>query len=458
MSIATHVFKAYDIRGLVDGELTEELAYYIGHAYLQVLKEKGFDIDGKKLVVGYDMRETSIAFKNQIAKAWQQAGVDVVDVGLSTTPTCNFAAAHYDDHVGAIMITASHNPSEYNGFKLVMQDGLPIGKHNGMDRIKELVVEQFVHKAQQEGSLEQKNIMDDYLAHVFSLVSASSMGSKKIVIDYGNGIGSVAMKLFLAKLPQIEVISMYEKPDGSFPNHEANPLKLDTLIALQDKVKEVQADFGIALDGDADRIGLVDNNGEIVEASFVGALYGLEVLRKNPKSHMLYDLRSSQSVKELWEAAGATTGKSVVGHALIKKMMKDNDAVFASELSLHLYFKDMYGVESSEYALGLLLAILAREEKSVSELVSPMKKYFHSGELNFEVDDKAAAIARVQQAFGDSANEHSDLDGLWLGFDWGWFNIRQSNTEPVLRLNLEAWSEKEMGEKVEEVKKMIMSN
>lgn len=455
MNTPKNIFKAYDIRGLVDNELSEELAYFIGHAFLQILKDKGKQLDGKKLVVGYDMRDTSKPFADQIIKAWTDAGVDVVNIGMTTTPVCNFAAAHYDDHAGSIMITASHNTSEYNGFKLTMEDALPIGKHNGMVDMYTYVHKQKKFMAEQKGSVQEMDVRDEYVSHIFSKITRSQIKPLNMVIDYGNGIGAVAMKKVLQEVNQLEVVSLYDTPDGSFPNHEANPLKTKTLQDLQQKVRQEGADFGLALDGDADRIGLVDEKGDVIEASFVGALFGLEVIKQHPGAHLLFDLRSSRSVKELWETQGATTQMSMVGHALIKKLMRETNATYASELSLHLYFDDMYGVESPDYAVLLLARILSEKNKPLSELIQPMKKYAHSGEHNFEVEDKERAIESIKAHFKPQATESNDIDGLWLGFEWGWFNVRESNTEPVLRLNLEAWEQDIMKQKVQEIKDII---
>jgi phosphomannomutase len=218
---------------------------------------------------------------------------------------------------------------------------------------------------------------------------------------------------------------------------------------------EVGADFGFALDGDADRVGLVDEKGEVVGASFVGALVGLEVLRNHPNAKMLYDVRSSMIVPELWKAAGATAEMCKVGHANIKKMLKETGGAYASELSLHLYYKDTFDVESTDLSLLYVLQMLSRENKPLSEIVAPLKKYFHSGEINFEIEDKTAAVARVENMYKNTAVEISHLDGLWMKFDWGWLSVRLSNTEPVVRLNLEATTEEGMKQKVAEVKKAI---
>jgi phosphomannomutase len=455
MTFPAHIFKAYDIRGLVEGELSETLAYALGRSFVVLLDEQGVIWKGKQIVVGHDMRPTSIPFETALIRGLTDGGADVVRIGLVSTPLFNFACAHYDQHVAGIMVTASHNPAEYNGFKLTLGSGLPIGKNNGMDRLRELVGTTY-SETEETGAVTDMDVLPEYISKLFSLVPRERVKPLRIVIDAANGMGKATFPVWLSTLP-VEVKYLYLEPDGTFPNHEANPLKTETLAELQKQVVKTGADFGFALDGDADRIGLVDEKGSVVDASFVGTLLGLEVLRKHPSATMLYDLRQSMIVKESWEQAGASSvEKSMVGHALIKKQMKDSGAVFASELSLHLYYHDMYDVESTDLSLLYILQMLSRETKPLSELVLPLKKYVHSGEINFEVEEKDAVIARLKEQYVPDATEVSVLDGLWLGFEWGWFNVRASNTEPVLRLNLEAKDEVMMREKVGEVRALIL--
>ncbi len=449
-SFLKKIFKAYDIRGLAEGELSEEIAYKIGRAFAVFLKQTVEERRDRAVVVGRDMRTTSPVFTAAVIDGITAEGLDVVDIGLATTPLFNFACANYYPHMGGIMVTASHNPSAYNGFKMTLHSGLPVGKGGGMEIIAELVEKDQFQAAQIKGGVKTKEVLADYLAKVKSLVDVGKIKPLKIVVDAGNGMAKVTIPKLLEKLP-IQVEYLFLEPDGNFPNHEANPLKVETLRDLQKKVVEVGADFGFALDGDADRVGLVDELGQVVDASFVAVLLGLEVLKKHPKSMMLYDLRSSQIIKEVWEKNGANTKMCAVGHALIKKMMKENKAVFASELSLHLYFHDLYDVESPDLCLLYILDLLSRENKPLSELINPFKKYFHSGEINFEVENKEKVMKEVEGTFENEAKEVNYLDGLWMGFDWGFLNIRASNTEPVLRLNLEADTKEKMEKMREKV-------
>ncbi|MFA4831692.1 MAG: phosphomannomutase/phosphoglucomutase [Patescibacteria group bacterium] len=452
MIFPDHIFKSYDIRGLVKGELSAELAYKLGRAFVVFMKNKG----NGKFVAGRDMRESSIEFQNQIIQGIMDEGGEVVDIGLVSTPLFNFACAHYQDHVGGIMVTASHNPAEYNGFKMTMGDGLPIGGQTGMLEIKELVKAGNFKKTDivRKKAVIKKDVLPDYIARIFSLAAKESVKPMKIVVDGGNGMTGAVLPKVLEQLP-IEVEYLYIEPDGNFPNHEANPLKLETLKDLQAKVIEIGADFGFASDGDADRIGLVDGKGEIVEASFAGALIGLEILKEKKQGIMLYDLRSSMIVPEVWQDNGGVPEMCMVGHANIKKVMKEKQAIFGSELSQHFYFGDLYNIESSDLSLLYILRMLSREGKPLSELVKPLKKYFHSGEINFEVKDKEGVIAKIEEKYKDEALEISHLDGLWMRFDWGWLNVRKSNTEPLLRLNLEAREEKMMKKRMKEVSLII---
>ena len=456
MQVAQHIFKAYDIRGLAESELSPELAYSLGRAFVVFLRNHNLIKPDQSLVVGRDMRPTSPALQQAVMRGVHDEGIPVIDIGLVSTPLFNFACANYSEFAGGIMVTASHNPAKYNGFKLTLGDGLPVGEVSGMGEIKELVVNSsFEYQISREKDFAKKEVLQDYMEKIFSIVPPNSIRPMKLVVDAGNGMAKVTFPEVLKKLP-VEVEYLYLEPDGNFPNHEANPLKVETLVDLQKKVVETGADLGFALDGDADRLGLVDEKGYVVEASFVGALVGLEVLRNHPGAQMFYDLRSSMIVPEVWKAAGASAAeKCKVGHANIKKLLKETKGTFASELSLHLFFQDTFDVESTDLSLLYVLQMLSRENKPLSELVLPLKKYFHSGEINFEIEDKAEAVKRIEEAYKNEAQEVSHLDGVWMKFDWGWLSVRLSNTEPVVRLNLETKNAELMQQKVGEVSRVI---
>ncbi len=451
------IFKAYDIRGLVEGELSNDLAYRIGRAYGVFLRQSGVELVNKLIVVGRDMRASSPEYAKAVIRGLTKEGLDAVDIGLASTPLFNFACTNYADHAAGIMITASHNPAQYNGFKMTLHDGTPIGRDNGMSVIRDLAenMSNTVIPVQTgiQGVVTQKEVLSDYLDKILSLVKVEEIKPLKIVLDAGNGMADVTFPALLKRLP-VQVEYLFLEPDGNFPNHEANPLKTETLKALQEKVKATGADFGFALDGDADRMGLVDENGEVVEASFVGALIGLEVLRASPGIYMLYDLRSSKIIRDVWEVQGAKTGMCPIGHALIKKMMKEVGAFFTSELSLHMYFHEMHDVESTDLVLLYILKLVSGTGKKISELISPLKKYFHSGEINFHVSDKDKILADLRAKYTDG--KVVEMDGFYVEYPTWWFNVRVSNTEPVLRLNLEANTKEEMEEKLVEVKKIIV--
>lgn len=453
----THIFKAYDIRGLADSELSTDLAYKIGRAYAIFLRSRGLDLDNKMVVVGRDMRETSLPYTKALIAGLSVEKAQVVDIGLATTPLFNFACTNYPAHVAGIMVTASHNPAQYNGFKMTLGDGTPVGRGNGMEEVRDLV-----EKLDQEDAPvidsqylpKTMAVLPDYLDKILTIVKPEEIKPLKIMIDAGNGMAQITFPELIKHLP-IKAEFLFLEPNGNFPNHEANPLKTETLKDLQAKVLETGADFGLALDGDADRLGLVDEKGEIVDASLVGALAGLEVLRAHPGALMLYDLRSSKIVKEIWEQNGALTQQCQVGHALIKKMMKTLRAEFASELSLHLYYHTMSNVESTDLSLLYYLRLLSRTNKKLSELTAPLKKYFHSGEINFKITDKESVLRRLKEKYNDA--KITNLDGLSFEYTTWWFNVRASNTEPVLRLNLEANTKEEMEKKLAEAQALILN-
>ncbi|MFA5211158.1 MAG: phosphomannomutase/phosphoglucomutase [Patescibacteria group bacterium] len=452
MSFSEKIFRAYDIRGLIKDELSIEFAYLLGASFVNFLKKKNIDLNGKKIVIGRDMRESGLKYKEKLIAGIIDQGIDVVDIGLATTPLFNFACVNYAEHVAGIMITASHNPAEYNGFKLTMGDGLPIAGDNGLMEIKEMCKNFNFEKTENIGQVFEKNVFIDYKSKLFSLVDVQNFKKMKIVIDAGNGMAKATFPEILKDF-NIDVEYLFLEPDGNFPNHEANPLKTETLKSLQEKVLAVKADFGFALDGDADRVGLVDEKGQIIPASFVGAIIGLEVLRKQ-KGLMLYDLRTSRAVKEIWEKAGAKTDICPVGHSNIKKMMKENNAIFASELSLHLYYRDLHDVESGDLSLLYIIDLLSRENKKMSEIWEKMgKEKYHSGEINFEVENKEEVMEKIKNKYSDG--ELNELDGILINYKDFWFSVRCSNTESVIRLNLEANSEELMREKVEEISEII---
>ncbi len=437
------LFKPYDIRGFSPEEIDEDFAYRVGQAMVLFTK-------AKTVVVGRDMRDTTPMLFDALARGVTSQGADVIDIGLVTTPMLYYAVAEYDLHDAGVMITASHNPKEYNGFKLCFGDALPIGGESGMKDVRDLAVA-GPYPAKAAGTIVTTDIRSSYIKKLISLVNVAKFKELEVVVDTANGMeGSIIQDIF-AHLPSCRMTGLFMELDGGFPNHEANPLKEETLDALKSAVYAMHADIGVAFDGDGDRIGLVDEKGETVRADFIGALVASKLLTQNPGATILYDLRESLIAKEEIENAGGRAVMCRVGHGLIKPQMRRENAVFASELSGHFYFRDVYGAESSDLVLLLFLELLSESGKKLSELVAPLKRYVHSGEINSEVADKDAVLAMLEESYGHEATEITRIDGIRMDFydanapenDW-WFGVRASNTEPLLRLNVEAKKKEKM--------------
>ena len=439
------IFKAYDIRGIYPEQLNEEDAYKIGRAFVTFL-------ECKEVVVGQDMRKSSPVLFKSLIKGITDQGADVIDIGYCSTPYFYFGTAK---HEAGIMVTASHNPAEYNGFKMCRKNAIPISGATGIMDIKDLVVKNDFSSPENKGKVIKKDIMANFIKHNTSFFNPN--GKKlKIVIDTGNGMGGYTYSKVFENI-NLKVIPLYFDIDMSFPNHEANPIKLENVKDLQKKVIEEKVDFGLAVDGDCDRCVFIDEKGEYISADLMTALVAKELLKKNPGSTILYDLRSSWIVKEVIEENGGKAVMCRVGHAFIKKQMREENALFAGELSGHFYFKDSFFTESSIISTFLVANMVKEEEKPLSEIIAPLKKYFASGEMNFEVNDKEEKMEELLKIFKDDAKDISKMDGIRLEFDNWWFNVRPSNTEPLLRLNLEAKTKEKMEEMVEKVKKIIIS-
>lgn len=443
----TSIFKAYDIRGIYPEQLDEKGARMIGQA---VAAYTG----AKKIAVGMDMRSSSENLKNALIEGLNAQGTDALEVGLVSTPMLYFASWKLDVDA-AIMITASHNTAEWNGFKLCKKGAVPIGEGDGMEEIRDLALAGSFSTATEKGRTDiYPSIRSEYYAYVKQFFK-TGLGKKKVVFDFANSVGALDRELYDALSEDIEPVYLFPDLDGTFPNHEANPLKTETLRELQEKVLATGADLGVAYDGDADRVGFVDEKGEIVPMDFMIALLGKEALKKNPGATILMDLRSSNAVKEALEEAGATVHRCRVGHSLIKRQMRAEEAVFAGELSGHYFFQENAKAEMTTLAVITVLNMLSETGKSLSELVAELKKYSHSGEINSEVADKEAVLAKLKEKYADGKLD--ELDGIRIDFaDW-WFNVRASNTEPKLRLNLEAKTAQLMEEKRAELLALIRS-
>lgn len=429
------IFKTYDIRGIYPSQLDEDVAYKIGRAVAEFLKADA-------LVVGRDMRLSGEKLFQSLARGINDAGCDVIDIGMASTPLTYFAIAEYN-HEGGIVISASHNPSNYNGFKICQRGAIPISAETGLLEIKKLV-EKAQFKKRNVGQIIQTSVLSDYIQKVLELIDQDVLKNSKlkVVADFGNGMGAETLSNIFNTLG-LNLLTLYAEPDGSFPNHEPNPLKEENLKHLKEKVIKEKADLGVALDGDADRIGFVDERGETVRGDIITALLAKEVLKNNPGAKILYDLRSSWATPEEIKKAGGIPIEYKVGHALIKEKMRKEGAIFAGELSMHFYWKDFFGVENADLAVLKIMELIVQEQKPLSVITKPILRYFHSGEINFEVQDKEGKIKEIEKIYGaQKGAKVSYLDGLKIEFEDWWFNLRPSNTEPLLRLNLEAKTQK----------------
>ena len=416
------IFKAYDIRGVYPADINGDIAEKIGRAYIEFT-------GAKKVVVGRDMRPHSQELFDGLARGMTAQGADVIDLGLSSTPQSYFANGTLKAD-GSVMITASHNPGEWNGFKLCKAQAVPISGATGIMDIKRIAESGAWKSCDTPGRVSTYDIKPEYAAF---LKSFSKLDRKlKVVVDYANSMGLYEIAGITGLF---DIIPMYDELDGTFPNHEANPLKTDTLDAIRAKVKETGADFGAAFDGDADRCGFIDDNGDIIPMDLFTALIAQDILSSGPAT-ILYDLRSSRAVPECIEANGGKAIRSRVGHAFIKNQMRENDAVFAGELSGHYYFKQNFTAECQGLAMIMLANLICKSGKKVSELVKPLRKYFSSGEINSKVADVAPILDEIRRRYADG--NMFELDGVSSEYKNWWFNVRASNTEPLLRLIVEA--------------------
>ncbi|MEW5945783.1 MAG: phosphomannomutase/phosphoglucomutase [bacterium] len=435
------IFKAYDIRGIVPSELDEEKIYRIGRAFV-VFSGCG------EVVVGRDVRLTADALFAALADGITDQGADVLDVGRCDTPFLYFAS---QGKPAALMLTASHNPKEYNGLKLCRENAVPLSGDTGIAEI-EKVFNRGAFPPAPKGKIRKVDRMDEFISFNRGFAAVGTGKRLKMVADGANGAGTLTFPRVMEGL-DVDFVPLYMEPDGTFPNHEANPLIEENLRDLQRRVVEEGADLGVALDGDADRCMFVDETGAIQRADVIGALIAADFLKRYPGATALYDLRSSAAVREEIEKHGGRALQCRVGHAFIKRQMREHNAVFACELSGHFYFRDHFFTESSCIAAISVLNMLSAKGTKLSEAASAINRYAHSGEINFKVDDKNAVLAKLEKSFPGGRTFH--LDGLSVEFDTWWFNVRPSNTEPLLRLNLEARSTDEMENRKAELIKFI---
>lgn len=427
------IFKAYDVRGLVDIEISADFCFAVGVAFARFLQQER---EPATVVIGEDMRPSSPVFADAFSAGVTSQGLDVIRIGLASTDMLYFAAGKLN--IPGAMFTASHNPAEYNGIKMCFSGARPIGKESGLLTIEKYVTDGSPIELRSVGVEKKQSMLDEYVDHLLTLVPLDSMRGLKVVIDAGNGMAGYTAPAVFKRL-NVELIEMYFELDGSFPNHEANPIDPKNLQDLAKSVKKNKADIGLAFDGDADRCFLVDENGELVNPSALTALIADRALASDPGSTIIYNLISSRSVREVVEENGGTAVRSRVGHSYIKKLMAETGAIFGGEHSGHFYFRDFWRADSGMLAALHALAALSESSGTLSQLLKSYNRYSSSGEINSVVSDSQAVMASIEtfyQAMDGITTDH--LDGLTVeSQDW-WFNVRASNTEPLLRLNVEA--------------------
>jgi phosphomannomutase len=423
------IVKAYDVRGVVPDQLDDRVARAVGAAFVAVTGAAGGTV-----VVGYDMRPSSPGLVAAFAEGATAAGADVVDIGLASTDELYFASGSMN--LPGAMFTASHNPARYNGIKMCRAGASPIGQDSGLAEIRDLAEQGTPPHPGPPGAVRKEDVLPAYAEYLRSLVDLRANRRLRVVVDAANGMAGHTVPTVLAGLP-VDLVPLYFELDGTFPHHEANPLDPKNLVDLQERVRREGADIGLAFDGDADRCFVVDEHGDPVSPSAVTALVAVRELAKSPGSAVIHNLITSHAVPEIVAEHGGRPIRTRVGHSFIKAEMATTDAVFGGEHSAHYYFRDFWRADTGMLAALHVLAALAEQDRPLSELASAYERYVASGEINSEVADQAGAAAAVRAAYGEGA-EVDDLDGLTVTTpDW-WFNLRASNTEPLLRLNVEA--------------------
>lgn len=451
--MSASIFKAYDIRGLVDKELTPDFAFATGVAVARFLEQER---EPGTVVIGEDMRPSSPTLATAFSAGVTSQGLDVIRIGLASTDMLYFASGKLN--LPGAMFTASHNPAAYNGIKLCLSGARPIGKESGLLTIESFVKEGTPMAMRSVGVEREQSMLEEYVDHLLTLVNVSSIRPLKIVIDAGNGMGGYTAPAVFKRL-NAEVIELYFELDGTFPNHEANPIEPSNLIDLQKAVKKHKADIGLAFDGDADRCFLVDEKGDLVNPSALTALIASRELKRYPSSKIIYNLISSRAVKEVVEENGGSAVRSRVGHSYIKKLMAETNAVFGGEHSGHFYFRDFWNADSGMLAALHAIAALGENNVALSEMLSTFNRYFSSGEINSTVADSQAAMKEIEKIYGKKDGVEVDhLDGLTINGDSWWFNLRASNTEPLLRLNVEASTQGQMKKVRDDVLNTIRSD
>ncbi len=435
------IFKAYDIRGTYPDQVNEAIAFKVGYHYRDLLGEEDL-ARGPVVVVSRDMRSHSEPLAEALKRGLRARGVRVIDIGLADTPLNYFATGHLRAS-GGIQVTASHNPAEYNGFKMSRRDAIPVSRDTGIAELEKLVLGSSTTGDEPPNADEvHQDVRAAYAEHILSFLE-SREPRLKLAADAANGMGTVYASMI--EQMNVELFPLYFKLDGSFPNHEANPLKQENLVDLESAVKEHRCNLGVAFDGDADRAMFVDEQGRSISADLITGLLAPRFLRHEPGAVIVYDLRSSWSTKEAITEAGGKPLRERVGHSFMKATMRQHGSPFGGELAGHFYYRDNFTADSSILTLVHILNHLRETGRPLSEVVAPLRRYFATGEINFRVEDKEGMIRRLGETFSDGEIDH--LDGITVQYaDW-WFNVRPSNTEPLLRLVLEARTKELMEEK-----------
>ena len=443
------IFKAYDIRGLYGTELDEEGAYAIGRAYVQ-------HFEPLSIAVGRDMRVSAPSMAAAVMEGAADGGAEVRDLGMVGTEMVYYAVGELGLD-GGICVTASHNPKQYTGMKIVRGGALPVGGDSGLEDVRAGAETGFGPVARR-GEITRLDVWPGFVDKVLSFVDVDAIGPLRIVVDAANGMAGVMLPPVLERLPQVEVVRCYFEPDGTFPNHEPNPLLEENRAFIVGKTLDEGADLGVAYDGDADRCFFVDDTGEFVPGDFVTALLSEVMLEKNPGGIVLYDLRASWAVPRTIAAAGGTAMMSRVGHAFIKHRMREESAVFAGEVSAHYYFRDFTQADTGVVPFLLMLELLSKRGEKLSEILRPFREqYFITGEINTPVADVPSKLKEIEHRYAAEGGRITHLDGISVDFDTWHFNVRPSNTEPLLRLNLEAMSEAELSARRDELVALIQS-
>jgi len=433
-----NLIKAYDVRGIVPTDLDENICYLIGQAFVVALKLRKADGGCGQVVISHDMRPSGPALVKSFAKGVTEQGVDVLHMGLASTDGLYFATGFLN--IAGAMFTASHNPAEYNGIKLAKAGAAPVGQDSGLKEITQLVLNGMAKYSGPAGTENSKDLNTEYVKYLHSLVDLKAARKLKVVIDAGNGMGGFSVpKVF--ENSNFEVVPMYFELDGTFPNHEANPIEPANLVDLQKRVLAEKADLGIAFDGDADRAFFIDEKGQIITPSAITALIAKRELKREPGSTIIHNLITSRSVVEVVKENGGTARKTRVGHSFIKQVMKDTNAIFGGEHSGHFYFRDFWFADSGMLAALHVLAALGETKNGTtfSSLIKEFDRYVASGEINTRVKDVSVTSKKVKEHFAGAKDvQIEELDGLTFAGDTWWVNVRPSNTEPLLRLNAEA--------------------